>query len=76
MARYYLKIPDDVHWAGMWAEIGKIDKKLKHPYDIDGFLKQYKGKTFNDPGFDHIKIIQGIDFETEENLLYFKLKFN
>jgi len=75
MIRYDIKIPRDPHWDGLWEEIEK-NEKVTFPYDIDAYLKKYKGKVYMDPGFKELTVIKGIEFRTEEDLTYFKLKFN
>jgi len=75
MIRYYIKTPDDPHWDSLWEEIEK-DGPITHPFDIDSYLKKYNGKVYDDPFYRMLKVVQGIEFETEEDLTYFKLKFN
>ena len=75
MIRYDIKIPHDPHWDGLWNEIEK-DGPVRRPYNIDAYLKQYNCKVYDDPDYGVLKVVQGIEFETEEDLTYFKLKFN
>lgn len=75
MIRYDIKIPNDSHWESLWRDIQK-DGPVKHPFDVDGYIRKYNAKTYLDPLYQHIGVIKGIEFKTEEDLLYFKLKFN
>lgn len=77
MIRYEFKIPEDIHWNALWEAIALVENmEIEYPYDVDKFLKKYNGKTYLDEGYIVLKVIKGIEFKTEEDLLVFKLKFN
>lgn len=75
MARYDIKIPSDPHWDAMWDAIRQKEGHIPHPYNVDGFLLKYKGKTYDDPKYTELRVYGGIEFQTEEDLLFFKLIF-
>ena len=76
MVRYQIK-NSDPHWDALWNEIlVHEDGKIEYPYDIDSYLRRYRGRTYIDQQFTELKVVQGIEFDTEEDLVYFKLKFN
>lgn len=75
MVRYDIKIPYDAHWEAMWEEIERLHSPIKHPFDIDSFLRKYNGKIYQDPGYLDLRIIKGIEFKSEEDLMLFKLRF-
>lgn len=75
MAKYEIKNPDDLYWDSLWKAIEK-DGEVKHPYDIDSYLKKYNGKVYLDESYGLLKVVKGIEFKTDEDLTFFKLKFN
>ena len=75
MVKYDIKIPRDRHWDSLWEEI-RLQGPITYPYDIDLYLKRYNGRTYLDDEFLALKVIKGIEFKTEEDLTFFKLKFN
>lgn len=76
MVRYDLKFPGDPHWDALWKHIEHQNGAVCHSKNIDVFLALYNGKSYCFPKNSGIKIIHGIEFDTEEDLIYFKLKFS
>ena len=76
MIRYELKSPSDLHWGALWKKIMSEEGVHDFPYDVNGYLRKYKGRTYNDPLYGHFEIIKGIEFDSEQDLIVFKLTFN
>ena len=67
----------DVHWNSMWADIElKENGMINYPYDLNTYLQPLNGRTVHDTRYEYIRPIMGIEFDSEEDLLFFKLKFN
>lgn len=75
MITYDIKIPDDSHWDALCEELDKINSQQIYPDDIDSYLEKYNGITYFDESFIELRVIKGIKFKTEEDLVYFKLRF-
>lgn len=75
MIRYEITFPEDIHWERMWSKIEKDHGSIKYPFDIDGFLRKYRGKVFMDDRYEMLSVIRGIEFKSEEDLVVFKLTF-
>jgi len=76
MIRYELKGSNDPHWNAFWEEVLMIEGEIEYPVALDKHLKKYKGKIYFDPTYQVLQVTKGIEFSTEEDLLFFKLKFN
>jgi hypothetical protein len=76
MVRYQIKRGiEDPHWNALWIEIEK-DGPVRHPYDLDSYLKKYNGRVYLDSSYLDLKVIDGIEFRSTEDLVIFKLKFS
>lgn len=69
MINYYIESTNDPRWVAIWQEIGSIPEYsgAEPLVVLNHFLAKYKGKVI---------AYKGIEFESEADLVYFKLKFN